>query len=78
MMTQLFIIECLAMLVDVSFSLMVIRETPHCGSYLSAIMIAHFIHPLGMVTHKLSTKTIFVTRILRKNFITKFSTEFIN
>ena len=71
MMTQLFIIECLAMLVDVSFSLMVIRETPHCGSYLSAIMIAHFIHPLGMVTHKLSTKTIFGHTHFKEKFYHK-------
>ena len=33
MMAQLFIIECLAMLVDLAFALMIINETPHCGSY---------------------------------------------
>ena len=52
MMAQLFVIECFAMLVDITFSAMIIDEAPHCGSYAYAVLIAHVIHPLeNMLTY---------------------------
>ena len=52
MMAQLFVIECFAMLVDITFSSMIIDEAPHCGSYVYAVLIAHVIHPLeNMLTY---------------------------
>ena len=52
MMAQLFVIECFAMLVDITFSAMIIDEAPHCGSYVYAVLIAHVIHPLeNMLTY---------------------------
>ena len=53
MMAQLFVIECFAMLVDITFSAMIIDEAPHCGSYAYAVLIAHVIHPLeNMLTYR--------------------------